>query len=260
MELLNEKDLRYQFKYPESIKKVVVLGFVNLCPWWILDSEWSKKFSPIVQSAYPKRKLIPFATRQDNDDTACFEVDKGEEVQIIHVGASVGWEQRGVYPDFAEWLKAVLEDTKDADLDDCIRGLKKWRKVENQQHFLCEKDLFYGFQYPESFKKAVVLGLVNICPWSIMDAKRVNVRLEGLKTRYPNRQLIPFAERQDNDDIACFEIDKGEEIQLIHDFASQGWEQVETFKNLIEWFKIALDDMNVWGELIDCIESIESRK
>lgn len=125
---------------------------------------------------------------------------------------------------------------------------------------LNEKDLPCLFQYPESFKKATVLGLVNLCPWSIMDAQRVKFRLEGLKLRYPNRQLIPFAERQDNDDIVCFEAGRGEEVQQIHDFAAPGWEQVKIFKDFIEWFKHALDDMNFWGELIDCIESVKHRK
>ncbi|MCL2797237.1 MAG: hypothetical protein FWD58_04205 [Firmicutes bacterium] len=122
---------------------------------------------------------------------------------------------------------------------------------------LNEKDLPYDFRYPESFKKAVVLGLTNLCPWNIMDANRVKIRLEGLKMRYPKRKLIPFAERQDNDDIACFEADKGEEVQSVHDFASSGWEQNGTFMNFIEWFKTAFDEMNLWGELIDCIESLE---
>jgi hypothetical protein len=122
-----------------------------------------------------------------------------------------------------------------------------------------KKDLPYGFEYPESIKKVAVLGLVNICPWSILDAERAKVRLNGLKSRYPNRKLIPFAERQDNDDIACFELGKGEEVQQIHDFAVPGWEQIEVLKDFIEWFKLALDDMNYWGELIDCIDSIENR-
>ena len=46
-----------------------------------------------------------------------------------------------------------------------------------------------------------------------------------MKKRYPNRKLIPFAKRVDNDDTACFEIGKGSKVQLIHDFASEGFEQ-----------------------------------
>lgn len=41
---------------------------------------------------------------------------------------------------------------------------------------------------------------------------------------HPNRCLIPFAKRDDNDDIACFELGKGESVIIIHDFASHGFE------------------------------------
>lgn len=37
--------------------------------------------------------------------------------------------------------------------------------------------------------------------------------------------VIPFARRDDNDDIACFEVGKGKSVQIIHDFASEGFEQ-----------------------------------
>lgn len=127
MELLNEKDIPYGFKYPETLKKIAVLGLVNLCPWWILDKERTKRLIPIIQRSYPKRKLIPFAIRQDNDDTACFEIGKEENVQIIHLGATDGWEQCETYKDCLEWLKNVLEDLRDVDLNDCIMGLNQWR-------------------------------------------------------------------------------------------------------------------------------------
>ncbi|EPY2281134.1 hypothetical protein ACXAT1_002048 [Clostridium sporogenes] len=48
--------------------------------------------------------------------------------------------------------------------------------------------------------------------WYIMDEERVLNRLKGVTERYPNRKLIPFARRDDNDDIACFEVGKGEKV------------------------------------------------
>ena len=50
-----------------------------------------------------------------------------------------------------------------------------------------------GFQYPDSFIKAIELNLLDFDLWYIMDEERVLNRLKGLKERYPNRQLIPFA-------------------------------------------------------------------
>ena len=55
-------------------------------------------------------KLIPFARRDDNDDIACFEVGKGQRIQIIHDFASEGYEQRGEYNSFGEWMKVMVDE------------------------------------------------------------------------------------------------------------------------------------------------------
>lgn len=48
-----------------------------------------------------------------------------------------------------------------------------------------------GFQYPESIMK--VINLVDFDLWCIMDKKQMIYRYRGMKKRYPNRVLIPFA-------------------------------------------------------------------
>jgi hypothetical protein len=80
----------------------------------------------------------------------------------------------------------------------------------------------------------------------LMDLNRYN----GLKTRYPNRCLIPFAKRDDNDDIACFELGKGESVIIIHDFASPGFEDRYTFNDIFEWLKYAIDEMKDFIKLL----------
>jgi hypothetical protein len=76
-----------------------------------------------------------------------------------------------------------------------------------------------------------------------MDKDQVLKRFEGLQKRYPNRTLIPFAKRDDNDDIACFELNKADEVQIIHDFASAGYEQRKVYISFWEWFKEAIEEM-----------------
>ena len=44
--------------------------------------------------------------------------------------------------------------------------------------------------------------------WYLMTKEQVEIRIKGLKDRYPQRKLIPFARRDDGDDIACFEVGK----------------------------------------------------
>lgn len=99
------------------------------------------------------------------------------------------------------------------------------------------------FRYPESFYKSIDLNLVHFDLWNIMYADEVEERIKGLKERYPNRKLIPFARRDDNDDIACFEVGKDEKVQIIHDFASEGYEQRNEYNDFWDWLKDAIDEM-----------------
>lgn len=55
--------------------------------------------------------------------------------------------------------------------------------------------------------------------------------------------VIPFARRDDNDDIACFEVGKGKSVQIIHDFASEGFEQRKEQGCFWDWFRDAIDKM-----------------
>jgi hypothetical protein len=108
---------------------------------------------------------------------------------------------------------------------------------------LDSSELPKGFNYPESLKKVIRLNLIDIEPWYIMNKNDVQSRIKGMLIRYPNRILIPFARRGDNDDVACFEINKGEEVQIIHDFASSGYEQRKSYKSFWDWFRDAIEEM-----------------
>lgn len=61
-------------------------------------------------------------------------------------------------------------------------------------------------------------------------------RFRGLQKRYPGRRLYPFARRDDNDDVACFE-DDNSLVHIIHDFADIGWEQKEVFPTFVAWLE-----------------------
>ena len=104
------------------------------------------------------------------------------------------------------------------------------------------------FEYPKSFKRVVRLELVDLEPWFIMNGARVEERIEGLKTRYPMRDLVPFARRGDNDDIACWERGKGETVVLIHDYTTPGYEEIGAFPNFWDWFRSAAEEMIEFDE------------
>ena len=110
--------------------------------------------------------------------------------------------------------------------------------------YLLEKaDIPYEFTYPEAIYKLLELNLVDFDVWYLMDKERARERITGLKQRYPERRLIPFAKRDDCDDIACFDAMFNEKVFIIHDFASPGWEQRETFDSVWEWLRYAINVM-----------------
>ena len=81
-----------------------------------------------------------------------------------------------------------------------------------------------------------------------MDYDQAAYRIKSLQERYPERKLVPFARRDDNDDIVCFDIDRGGRVQKIHDFASSGWEQRKDYESFWDWFREAIDEMIEEGE------------
>jgi hypothetical protein len=108
---------------------------------------------------------------------------------------------------------------------------------------LSEKERPPGFEYPTQFSHTIELGLTELEPWHVLEGKRLRETMSGLAQRYPARKLIPFARRQDNDDIACWQVGAKEEVLIIHDFASPGWEERERFSSFYDWLRRAVEDL-----------------
>jgi hypothetical protein len=103
-------------------------------------------------------------------------------------------------------------------------------------------DLPEGFSYPPEFIRVVELGLTNLEPWWILTGDLLRDRYSGLVLRYPARSLVPFARRQDNDDVACWDAREGK-LLIIHDFASPGGEVRHEFPNFYAWLRQAVEDL-----------------
>jgi hypothetical protein len=108
---------------------------------------------------------------------------------------------------------------------------------------LTDKELPGGFNYPKQFNHIVDLGLTDLEPWYVLQGKPLREMVAGLSQRYPDRKLVPFARRQDNDDIACWQSGSGDEVFIIHDFASVGWEQRDHFSSFYEWLRRTIEDL-----------------
>lgn len=114
------------------------------------------------------------------------------------------------------------------------------KNVKNRFDF---QNLPIDFDYPRLFLKILKLNLVDFECWYLMDKAQVYNRRKGLLTRYPDRNLVPFARRDDCDNIACFEVGAGEKVFIIHDFSSPGFEQEEEFQDFKAWFQHAISEL-----------------
>ena len=94
------------------------------------------------------------------------------------------------------------------------------------------------FEYPQQLLTLLISDEIDFGPWQLLHGEWLNVRHEGLKKRYPYLELIPFARRVDDDDVACFDVSEkslSPKVKIIHDFASSGWEQREELENFTAW-------------------------
>lgn len=109
---------------------------------------------------------------------------------------------------------------------------------------LATEELPPGFSYPASFVRVAELGLTNLEPWHVIQGPRLRERNEGLARRFPARVLVPFAERQDNDDVACWDVAVGAGVVVVvHDFASPGWEDRGQHVDFHSWLRQAIEDL-----------------
>lgn len=113
---------------------------------------------------------------------------------------------------------------------------------------LATEELPPGFWYPQQFVRVVELGLTDLEPWHVLEGAPLRARMDGLAQRFPARDLLPFAARQDNDDVACWDLVRGGElVVVIHDFASPGWESRGEYPDFYAWLRQAVEDLIDFG-------------
>jgi hypothetical protein len=116
---------------------------------------------------------------------------------------------------------------------------------------LAPHELPRGMVYPLAFERLVERQLTNFEPWWIFDASLARERMKGLAERYPGTLLVPFAKREDNDDVACFDARQPGKVVILHDFSSDGWERRVEFASFYDWLRRALEDMIEFDSMED---------
>jgi hypothetical protein len=109
-------------------------------------------------------------------------------------------------------------------------------------NLLADNELPAGFSYPPQFKRFIETGVVGLEPWFFLSGPQLRSTAKGLSGRYKDRNLIPFARRQDNDDIACWQVGEAGRVVVIHDFASSGWEVRSDYPGFYDWLRAAIND------------------
>ena len=117
--------------------------------------------------------------------------------------------------------------------------------------FIDESDKPENFEYPRSFIDYVSNHIEDLEPWKLLSSSEITSVFKGLRQRYPNRIIVPFARRLDNDDRACFDASESlidPKIIIIHDFAAPGWEKRGELVNFEDWLKLVEEDIKEWNE------------
>jgi hypothetical protein len=119
--------------------------------------------------------------------------------------------------------------------------------ADPESYLLHDGEIPVWFTYPKPYLRMLRQDLVNLRPWKILEKDAVQVRSSLLERLYPKRVLMPFAARQDNDDIACWFKEGGESVIVIHAFAVPGWEVVKEYPTTRDWFQDAVQE-TIWWE------------
>lgn len=72
-------------------------------------------------------------------------------------------------------------------------------------------------------------------------------------------KYVPFARRQDNDDLACLEPSTAA-VVIVHDFSSEGSERRESFATFWDWFRAAVEDMIAFEVAVLNVQMDASRR
>lgn len=119
--------------------------------------------------------------------------------------------------------------------------------IRLEDYLLDSKHRPSWLEYPKALVDLVEAGEVHFVPWHILEVEYVVPEVSALAWRY-GRKLVPFAYRQNNDDLACFECSFGDQVKIVHNHATKGWEDEASYPNFSEWLKAVEAEMEEWGD------------
>jgi hypothetical protein len=87
-------------------------------------------------------------------------------------------------------------------------------------------------------------------PWFYVDAAATFDAVEKWPNAPSRGHLAVFARRQDNDDLACFELSEGvvTGVVVIHGWTGNGYSIVARYSTFWEWLRAVVVDIREWCE------------
>lgn len=100
------------------------------------------------------------------------------------------------------------------------------------------------FEWPEAFVSHLSQNPVPYHePWYFLAEfpKNADYWLAQVRAQFPERALVPFAKRETDDDVACFDVNASGEarVHIVHMFASPGWEHRGSYADFDAWLTAA---------------------
>lgn len=121
-----------------------------------------------------------------------------------------------------------------------------------------EQAPYFNFVLPPGYLWLIENRLIGfgpfsgLQPWYYLDKENTfSVSQRWPKINQSEASLIAFAKRQDNDDLACFKVHKGQvtAVVRIHGWAPDGYDIIAEYQSFWDWLKSVIDDIAEWVDL-----------
>jgi len=122
-----------------------------------------------------------------------------------------------------------------------VHQLSTVRLRDAMEIMLHADELPLWFSYPRPFIRLIEADITSLQPWWIFDRSFGRDKLAGLKSRYPDRDLVPFARDCSSDDVACWGKGDLSKVVIVHDYEARGFEQGVVFDTFWDWFRSAIE-------------------
>ena len=108
------------------------------------------------------------------------------------------------------------------------------------------------FRFPDSYVAAITQGqLPELYPlyFLLETGDGVSAWTRILREQFPDRNLVPFARLDGNDDVHCFDgndLSEDPIVVLIHSFTTPGWEYRGEWVSFESWYTKAKEFHDEW--------------